>query len=130
MEWKRIYSLIPVPVFYNERVPKRFAGVSYGVLVIIRPAYKDDEGLLAHELHHCKQWWRTLGIYGILNHFSKRWRFKYEVEAYAVQLRYVTPGQETYYLNMYAGFIADKYGLDVTKEEARYALIDRRYRTL
>ena len=53
MKWKRIFGFIPVPVFYVESVRDGFAGVSYGPFIRIAKKYREDVGLLNHELHHC-----------------------------------------------------------------------------
>lgn len=45
----------------------------------------------------------------------KQWS---EVRAYKIQLKYPVDGEPNPYLDKYAGCIANKYGLDVTKEEA------------
>jgi len=42
---------------YTNSVPAGFAGVTYGPWVRILPQYRDDAGLLAHELEHVKQFW-------------------------------------------------------------------------
>lgn len=41
-------------VFYTDRIiPERFAGLTIGFVVLIRPKYRDDSGLLAHEAGAC-----------------------------------------------------------------------------
>jgi len=125
MKIKRIYGFIPVPVFYTDKVKEGFAGVCVGPWVKIRPEYKHDEGLLQHELTHAKQWWRTLGIHGWLVLFRcKKHIFKSEVEAYAVQVTYCPEHLMLSRVDLFAGFIADKYGLDVTREEAKTAILN------
>ena len=101
-------------VFYTNRfIPSRFAGITYGPLIFIRPRCQGDVGLLEHEKVHVKQFWRTLGLFGIPYFFSAKARVKYEAEAYREQLKY-SPGKEA----LFASFLATKYGAKITQEEA------------
>lgn len=119
MEIRKIFKIIPIPIFYTDRIKDGFSGVSYGMWIKIRPRCKNDEGLLQHELTHCKQWYRTFGIHGILTLISKKWRYKSELEAYAVQASYEhSPVAQKYACKLFAGFIANKYNLDVSEEDA------------
>lgn len=48
---KFVYKFLPSFVFYTNRfIPKKFGASTYGIFVFIRPKYKNDEGLLEHEL--------------------------------------------------------------------------------
>ena len=105
---------------YTEQMPNdKIGGYAKAWFIRIRPRYKDDKGIHAHELKHVEYWWKYGVIGRLLYKFSKRWRLKEEVECYREQLKYEpatsNPG---YYRDMYAGFIADDYGLDVSKGEA------------
>ena len=123
---KRIFGFIPIPVFYVDKVRDEFAGVSYGPWIKIRNEYKDDNPLLQHELTHCKQWYRTLGIHGLLVMFkNKKHILKSEVEAYAVQASLQDPADLWSRIDLYAGFIADRYGLDITKFKAKEAILNK-----
>ncbi|OPY87923.1 MAG: hypothetical protein A4E72_01405 [Syntrophus sp. PtaU1.Bin208] len=75
-------------IFYTDRMPKYSSGCANGPIIRIRPAYRDDRGLLEHEKVHVKQWWRTFGFHSLLYLCSKKYRLAAEVEAYRVQLRY------------------------------------------
>jgi hypothetical protein len=102
-------------VFYTDRLVKSWAaGTTYGPFVFIRPQYKNDIGLLEHELVHVNQFWRTLGLMELLYEFSAKYRFKYEVEAYKKQLNYY-PDDRT---RLFAQFLVDRYGLGITFDEA------------
>jgi hypothetical protein len=98
-------------------MPDRFSGYTVGPIVLIRPAKRDDVGLLKHELVHVKQFWRSFGLFGIAYWLSKKKRFEYEVEAYREQLKY-SPGRE----QRFAWFLANNYNLDVTEQQALEAL--------
>ena len=104
-------------VFYtNWFVSKGFAASTYGPFIFIRPTKKGDEGLLAHEKTHVKQFWKN-PFFGLFYLFSKKARFKYEAEAYRVQLAYYPERLETL-----ATILATKYKLNITVDEARAAL--------
>lgn len=106
-------------VFYTDRfVGEGFAGCTRGPIVFIRPKYMCDMGLLAHEQTHVKQWIRTLGMHSFLYLFSKSYRLKAEVEAYKVQLAYYPDDRS----DLFAWFIANNYGLSITKNEAKELL--------
>lgn len=105
-------------VFYtNKFVPDRFAAATYGPVIFIRLAYKNDIGLLEHEKIHVKQFWRTLGLMGIFYYFSDKFRLKYEVEAYKEQLKY-SPGRE----QLFATFISTKYNIPISVIDAQRLL--------
>ena len=101
-------------IFYTTRfIKKPHAGTTYGPFIFIKPEYKDDRGLLEHEKEHVKQWLFSIGLHSILYLFSKRYRLWSEVQCYRAQLKH-SPGRE----ELFASFIADRYDLDITKEEA------------
>lgn len=122
MRIKFIYKIIIVPIFYTEiLLPKNAAGVSRGFFVIINPKYKNDIGLLEHELTHSRQFWKYgLIVHSLRYYFSKEYRLKCEVEAYKEQLKF-PPASENpeRYLDKYASYISENYNFEVTKDEAR-----------
>src|SRR5690625_957439 len=121
--FRPIYGVIPIPVIYSRRLLGPWgSGRSYGVLVAIDPAKRHDRGLLEHELQHCRQCYRSLGLNALLYFLSKRHRYRQEVECYAVQLIYSEdPAQD---VGTFASYIHRHYGLGkyVTPLEARQRL--------
>jgi len=102
-------------IFYtNFGIPKQFAGMTRGPFVFIRPEYKDDIGLLAHEQTHVKQFFRTFFLHGFFYLFSDTYKLNAEVEAFKVQATYYSGDT----LPQFAEFIANNYGLNITAEEA------------
>ena len=99
--------------FTNFAIPSGFAGCTRGFIIFIRPEYKDDQGLIEHEKVHRWQWVRTLGLHSFLYLLSDKYKLAAEVEAYKVQLVY-SPGNQL----RFAGFIAEKYGLNVSINKA------------
>lgn len=83
-----VYKICPVLVLYIPFSYKWIAGFSIGPLVIIKSDAKDDEGLLAHELTHSRQFYRLPFIHWLLYAFNKSYRYKCVIEAHAVQLGY------------------------------------------
>lgn len=75
-------------VVYTDKIAEGFAGCANGPIIRIRPKYRADKGLLAHEIVHVKQFYRTFGMHGILYLLSEKYRFNAEVEAYREQTRY------------------------------------------
>ena len=102
-------------VFYTDRViPKRFGGFTVGPFIFIRPKYREDVGLLEHEKIHVWQFWKTWGFFVPLYAFSKMWRLWWEVEGYKEQLKHYGDDRSM----VFAGFIALRYRIPVSKEEA------------
>ena len=84
----------------------RLGGVSYGPLVLIRPKYIQDRGLLEHELVHTRQFWNP-----------RKWfmsKLDREVEAYREQLKWYAYDASW----GLAEILATKYGFDLTQEQA------------
>ena len=114
MKIKRVFGIIPVPVFFTDSLPEKFGGASYGLFIKLRPKYEKDEGLLQHELVHSQQFWlwtmvgcvvsalmyftkyqplywyvpaaMSMMIHPLAYKFYVGYRFECEVHAYAVQM--------------------------------------------
>lgn len=107
-------------VFYTNRfIPKEHDACTRGPCIFIRPECRGDIGLLEHEKVHVSQWLRTLGIHSVLYLVSRKYRLSAEVEAYRKQLVY-SPGCA----DLFAGFVAGRYGLDVTVGQAKQLLTE------
>lgn len=105
-------------VFYTDRIPDKFGGYSIGPIILIRPKYRDDKGLLAHELVHRRQWFTSVGMSTLLYAMSRGYRLWAEVEAYREQLKHY-PDDRSWKL---AEALATKYDLNLTREEAHSIL--------
>jgi len=116
MKIKFVYGILPAFIFYVKTLGDFAAGRSNGFIIRVVEKYKDDEGLLEHELQHCRQFYRTLGIHGLLYKFSKKYRYEAEVEAYRIQLKYCQDKKAS--IRKFAEFLSTKYNLDVTKTKA------------
>lgn len=126
VEFRRVFGFIPVPIFWTEKTLKSWqGGYSVGFFCVIRPKYRDrrDEGIVEHELEHCRQFYSRFPLHGLLYRFSQEYRLKAEMAAYAVQLgRYENREAN---LRWMVDAMASKYDLDHTPEE-----IERRFREL
>lgn len=98
-------------IFYTDRFIKNgFAGCSRGPFIFIRPAYRADEGLIAHERVHRWQWFTTLSLHSFLYLLWPDYKLRSEVEAYREQARYYADDRRPFFAKM----ICEKYGLNVT----------------
>ena len=116
-----------IPIYTNKFVLPWAAGTTYGPLILIKPEYKDDKGILVHEQEHVKQWamWLMPGsviskalaiveeplwwiplilssaLHGLLYKLCKPYRLSCELAAYAMQIRAgtITPEGAAYYLS-------------------------------
>lgn len=114
LKLKFVCFIAPVIVHYvsdKSKSPKR-AGVCFGPYIRIKESYIEDIGLLQHELEHSRQTVRTVGLNFILYRF-KKWRYKFELQAYKLQLTYVDESQRNRYAWLFADFIANTYNLNV-----------------
>lgn len=103
-------------VFYTDRfIPARFAGMAVAIFIFIRPKYKNDYGLLAHERVHVKQFLRSPFLHGLKYQFNKEYRYQCEIEAYA---RQINVNRTDELVKKYAEFIATRYNLDISIAKA------------
>ncbi|SCU92159.1 conserved hypothetical protein [Cupriavidus necator] len=93
-------------------IPRGFDGFTPGPLILLRPGA--SQALIEHEKVHVRQFWRSWGLMGVLYLASRRWRLRYEVEAYRVQLRHSPPGAA----HGLARVLACKYRLKISEAEA------------
>jgi len=107
-------------VFYVDTLPQGFGGMAHGPIIRILERLRSDEGIRQHELVHVRQWFFTLGLLPILYYFTPQFELWNEVQAYRKQLQYYADDRSW----QFAGFIATKYGLDITQEQAHQLLKD------
>jgi hypothetical protein len=107
-------------VFYVDSLPNGFGGMAYGPVIRILERLRGDEGIRQHELVHVWQWFFSLGLLPILYYFIPKFKLWCEVQAYKVQLQYYADDRSW----QFAGFIATKYGLDITQFEVHRLLKD------
>ena len=110
-------------VTYSDNLPEEFGGYCYTPTIpmfgtcriVIRPKYKDDVGLLNHELVHMEQYNRNF-FHGILYNLSKSYRYKAELEAYTEQIKdyeYIDVAQAYWIINA----LHTKYSLNISYDK-------------
>jgi hypothetical protein len=134
--------MIPHILIYTDSLDEGIGGQANGPVVRIRPKYRDDKGLHAHELEHVKQWWiatilsaaliaaglyhfqeplwgaiGSIGVHGLLYKLVPAYRLWCEVQAHKVQAEYSPQS-----IAFFAQRIATMYGLNITAEEAEQRL--------
>lgn len=103
---------------YTKFIPAQFSGYSIGPVVLIRPEFRDDAGLHAHEAMHAAQFWRRPFTHDLRYLVSRAYRQACEVEAYRAQLVLAPWG-----LEKFAASLAGKYRLGISLEGARALLV-------
>lgn len=101
-------------------------GRAHWTYVEILESEKDNKGLLAHELEHCRQGWILPFLHKALRGVSLRYREYAEASAYAKQL--MAYGRDDQYyterLDAYAYLLANAYGLAITIEKAKQRILE------
>jgi len=90
MKIKFVYGILPAFVFVSGRLVKdRSSAQARGPLIFMKPKfdimYTNGRAVLAHELVHVKQWYRTFFTHPFLYKFSQVYRANAEIEAYRAQ---------------------------------------------
>jgi hypothetical protein len=106
-------------VYSDLLLPAWADGRTLGPIVQIRPSRRNDAGLLAHELEHVRQWREAPIRFYPRYLFSRRWRLRYEVEAFRAQLR-LDPAA----LNSCSALLATRYRLGISFRDALNLLED------
>lgn len=133
----------PAIIRYTDDMPAWMGGYARWFYVAIRPKYREDKGIHAHELEHVKQWWLTtllfaimiaaicyrteytyayvglsLSAYQLLYTLVPWFKLHSELMCYREQMKHYSDDRAP----MFAKFIATKYNLSITAEEAEQLL--------
>jgi hypothetical protein len=101
-------------ILYTDRfVPRGFAAITLGPVILMRPDRWNDAGLIAHEQVHVRQFWQSWGMFWFWYLLVPQARLDYEVEAFQEQLKY-----NPECLDSFATELATKYRLRISVEEA------------
>lgn len=120
---ERIWKVVPVPVVTLRRMPGRLVGLCVGPFIVVREDYAADHPTIVHELTHCRQFWRGLGILHLLRYYgSRRYRLKAEVEAFRAELDACPPQERRRRLHESARSLATSYSLGLDTEACRLLL--------
>ena len=112
--------MITIYVSSNNILLCGYAGKNWGPVTLIDERYKDDKGLLEHERTHYKQFLKN-PLMGLFYMFSEKYRLKYEVEAYAVQLSYCP--DKVYSASRFGKMLSENYDLNICAEQAEQMIL-------
>jgi len=104
----------PHIVIYTDKLPDGVGGRANGPIVRIRPRYRYDAGLHAHEYEHVRQWYLTLFAHLLAYRFSRKYRLWSEAKAFA---RQVEEGARL--VDMAHRLAGPHYDLNITVAKAR-----------
>lgn len=133
----------PSLTIYTDNLPSDVGGCANAFVVRIRNKYRDDSGIHAHEAEHVRQWWMGVvigvlaalaissipsvwpaywplalsagcGLHPLAYLLFPRYRLWAEARAYRIQLKHYPDDRSL----LFAGFLASKYGLGVSVDEA------------
>ena len=139
-------------VQYVQTLPCWASGVTYGPWVRILLRCKEDQGLLEHELLHVRQFWYSVLAFTcwvpVLTYMPWPWALALlaavsvvafaqrrvlvlmaETDAYRLQLRVtararnLSPPEVQTRAELFAGFLATRYGLNITPAQALSKLL-------
>lgn len=120
MIFRSVFGVIPVPVFYTDKLRENRAGEARGPFIRIRTGYEQDEGLHRHELAHVEVSWATFGLIAFASMVFKKARIWNEARAYKRQTFY--PDADGHYLSITgaaARLAGAHYGFGLTQDEAK-----------
>lgn len=135
----------PSLTIYTDNLPSDVGGCANAFVVRIRNKYRDDAGIHAHEAEHVRQWWMGVligglaalmptillapaiwsawwplalsagcGLHPLAYLLLPRYRLWAEARAYRIQASCYPDDRS----RLFAGFLASKYGLEITPGEA------------
>lgn len=137
----KIHLFPPAVSVIVKELPPNYGGVAYGPFIKILEKYKDDVGLLKHELVHAGQFWIggiiSLLILAAMYHFnvpveywaisgvglafhglayliSDKYKLWAEVQAYKEQNKHYSDDRSL----LFGSYIAKYYKLAITAEDA------------
>lgn len=90
------------------------------VLILISPNSKDDEGLLAHELEHYRQF-KEEWFYSVKMLCCDQYRLEHEIECYRVQLQYSEDKEAS--ADLFTFYICNNYNLTASQETVKKLLL-------
>lgn len=109
-------------VDYTDNIPLGSDGIARYWFIKIRPSRMNDAGILAHEIEHVRQFWMFSLFHCIAYGRLDRYTLWCEVHAYREQLKHCLNDKEKK-LNLFASFIATKYNLNITEQDAKLLLL-------
>ncbi len=113
----RFFSLPVLGIRFPRSVTCKTIGICLGPIILIREDYWDDQSTWLHEIEHVKQTVRNgVFIHFLLYYFSRQYRCRCEVQAYASELEIIDNAQVRQdNLRSFAGILSRNYRLDLSQ---------------
>ena len=84
---EHVWQFVPVLVVGTNHLPRRCIAICLGLVVLVRKSHFEDLPTIAHELAHCRQSIKGLGlVHFCCYHCSTAYRLKCEAEAFAAEI--------------------------------------------
>lgn len=120
------HNYFPYLFSYSDSLKEWQGGVCrYSIIpiVLIRPKYRNDPGLHAHELQHVHQFYHN-GLWCHARKYKKDmgYRLRCEVEAYSAQIRQYPPPEWGRHISYFAKRITEVYNITTPYENVRLML--------
>jgi len=140
----------PSITLYTDNLPDNVGGCANACVVRIRTKYRADAGIHAHEAEHVRQWWMGVligmlvalalnilpapaicsvwwplalsagaALHPLAYLLLPRYRLWAEARAYRIQATHYPDDRS----RLFAGFIASRYGLEITPCETLNAIM-------
>lgn len=141
--------MLPSKTIYTDNLPADVGGCANGPVIRIRNKYRNDTGIHAHEAEHVRQWYvgmligalaaaalallpqlaawsewwpvaltSSIGLHPLAYWLLPSYRLWAEARAYRIQLQHYPDDRS----RLFAEFIATRYGLKISAEQALEAL--------
>lgn len=119
VEVDHVYKVCPVFTIYTDSfLEQDQSGTCRGLVVIIRPEYRDDKTVKTHELVHAKQAYRGLFFNWVRAAYDRQYLAKIECEAYATEIK--NTNQIPYYAHMIQKEYAPNVQYEIIKDYLYY----------
>ena len=114
---KSLTTWIPTTVVYSDKeLPSWMGGFCrhkvFSNYIQIATKYKEDEGILRHELTHAKQYGNLFWLHLLLSNFD-RYILYIELDAYREQIKAYNYKNQEDYLWIIETLISEKYGINI-----------------
>ena len=86
-QFKHVWRFVPILVIGTNQLPRRCIAVCLGLVVLVRKSHFHDLPTIAHELAHCRQSIKGLGLIHFCRYnWSGFYRLRCEAEAFAAEI--------------------------------------------
>lgn len=118
-----VWRFLPILIIGTNCLPKQWVATCLGLVVLVRRTHFYDLPTIAHELAHCRQTIKGLGLI----HFSRyhcvtAYRFKCEAEAFAEEINQCTGSDQPSRSSDAIDSLTHCYRLNCTPLAAREAI--------